>query len=438
MSRFNTLFDWLSWMENFHPVEIDLGLARVYKVARSLGLIEPPNATSHEFSGQLVLSGATVFTVAGTNGKGTCTATITALLAKKFSVGTYTSPHFHHYAERICINGQPVDDALICDAFAAIDQARADTSLSYFEFGTLAALWIFVQQQVDYVVLEVGLGGRLDAVNIVDTDIAVITSIDIDHQEWLGNDRNTIAKEKLGIARVGKPLIIAEALLTPALKQAAECYPSRVINRDFVIRQLPAQNAVLIYGSQEVPLSNTGLHPHSVSAALVALGQMDLLPDDKTLNDCLERLSVVGRCEHMEVNGIALILDVAHNPAAVRALNTYLQQSPCAGQTLFVMAIMADKDYEQVIGLLSDEASQWFVGDLKHNSRALSADVLAKALLEKQQIVRVYAAIEQAFDNALTQAKPHDRIVVLGSFFTVAAIKDAIESRETDLIGRKV
>ena len=430
MSRFNTLTDWLAWMETLHPVEIDLGLTRVYNVARKLELIDPPTAISHSLSGRLSLAGASVFTVAGTNGKGTCTATLSALLSNQSSVGTYTSPHFHHYAERICINGKPVDDELICAAFTAIDQARGDISLSYFEFGTLAALWVFVQQQVECVVLEVGLGGRLDAVNIVDTDIAIITSIDIDHQQWLGNDRDTIAKEKLGIARNTKPLIIAETDLTPALKQAAERYDCQLINRDFFVQTSADQQTVLSHQDRNIPLPSTGLHPNSVSAALVALAKTNRLDDDKTLRESLASLSVTGRCEQLALNGVDVILDVAHNPAAVKALNTFLAASPIAGQTWFVMAIMSDKDYEQVIDLLANKNASWLVGELKDNARALPSAKLAEALKQKQQQVMCFDGIVDAFDHALTQAKHHDRIVALGSFYTVAAIKDAIKSRE--------
>ena len=427
MSRFNSLADWLCWMENLHPVEIDLGLTRVYQVARKLGVIKSPGHISSELSGAFALPNTVVFTVAGTNGKGTCSATLTAcLVAQGLRTGTYTSPHFHHYAERICIDGNPVDDSLICDAFAAIDQARDNISLSYFEFGTLAALWVFVQQKVDYAVLEVGLGGRLDAVNIVDTDVAIVTSIDIDHQAWLGDDRDTIAKEKLGICRKGRPLVITEASLTPALEQAARDYPSQLIDRDFWIETSQHNHAILIKGENQIALNVKGLHLHSVCAALVALAEKNCLPDSKTLNQCLAHLSVSGRCEHIVFNNIELIFDVAHNSAAVMALQQHLQNTPCDGQTLAVMAIMADKDYSAVIDILGIEVNCWFVGDLSGNTRALKAEVLAQQLEDKKQQFVHQEHIEQAFDKALFQAQPHDRIVMLGSFFTVAAIKEHI------------
>lgn len=434
MSRFTALDDWLGWMETLHPVEIDLGLERVYQVARELNLIEPPSHISHECSGALssissTTKSTTVFTVAGTNGKGTCTATLTTCLcAAGYTVGTYTSPHFNHYAERICINGEPVEDALICEAFAAIDAARQTISLSYFEFGTLAALWIFVQQQVSYVVLEVGLGGRLDAVNIVDTDVAIVTSIDMDHQDWLGNDRDSIAKEKLGIARKDKPLIITEQSLTPALTHAAENYPSRVINRDFFVRQSAQALATLEYEAKSISLNTKGLHPNSVSAALIALASQGLLSDAEKLMPCLNDLSIAGRCEPDTFNGTDLIFDVAHNPAAVKSLKQHLDTMPCAGKNIYVMAIMADKDFPEVIRHLKDDQCCWFVGDLNDNSRALPATQLASELTAQQQLVSVFDNIEQAFNAATTHCKAHDRIVVLGSFFTVSAVKNYIAS----------
>ena len=194
--RFSTLDAWLSWLEQCHPSEIDLGLSRIGQVYQRLAAF--PSASTK------------VITVAGTNGKGTCVNSLSFLLKQTgAAVGAYTSPHLLHYNERVQINGQPVSDDQLCEAFAAIDAARGDISLTYFEFGTLAAFYLFAQAQLDYWVLEVGLGGRLDAVNILDADIAVITSIALDHEAWLGNDLMQIGLEKAGIMRDGKPVIVA-------------------------------------------------------------------------------------------------------------------------------------------------------------------------------------------------------------------------------------
>jgi dihydrofolate synthase/folylpolyglutamate synthase len=197
MPRFNTLTDWLTWQETLHPRKIDLGLERVASVAERLQLLHP------DF---------TIVTVAGTNGKGSSVAMLEAiLLAAGYQTGAYTSPHLQRYNERIRIGGQEIDDASLCSAFAAVDEARGTVSLSYFEFGTLAALLLFNQASLDVAILEVGLGGRLDAVNILDSDVALITAIDIDHRAWLGNDRETIGREKAGILRTACPAICSDA-----------------------------------------------------------------------------------------------------------------------------------------------------------------------------------------------------------------------------------
>ncbi|MBT8117138.1 MAG: bifunctional folylpolyglutamate synthase/dihydrofolate synthase, partial [Gammaproteobacteria bacterium] len=207
MARFDNLDDWLRWQESLHPDPVDLGLERVGAVARRLDLLSPP---------------ATVISVAGTNGKGSSVAMLDAIYrAAGYRTATYTSPHLLVYNERICLDGRPVDDVRLCDAFARIDGARGDISLTYFEFGTLAALDIFSTEKPDVILLEVGMGGRLDAVNIIDADAALVTSIDIDHSEWLGEDRETIAREKAGIFRHGRPAVCADPDPPLSLRQSA-------------------------------------------------------------------------------------------------------------------------------------------------------------------------------------------------------------------------
>ncbi len=219
--RFTTLADWLAWQETLHPNVIDLGLERVASVASRMGLGRPAN---------------TVITVAGTNGKGSCVALLESILdAAGYRVGVYSSPHLLRYNERVRVCGQEVDDAALCAAFERIDQARGATSLTYFEFGTLAALEIFAQADLDVAVLEVGLGGRLDAVNIVDADVALITSIDIDHVEWLGPDRESIGREKAGILRPAMPAVYGEADPPRSVLAQAESLaaPLHCLERDY-------------------------------------------------------------------------------------------------------------------------------------------------------------------------------------------------------------
>lgn len=452
MPRFSLLSDWLAWLETLHPQAIDLGLSRIHQVANKLNLLRAPSSISHEHSAALAVEAGRVFTVAGTNGKGSCVATIEqTLIAQHYKVGSYTSPHLHHYCERIRIDGKPVDDSLVCDAFAAIDEARGDISLTYFEFGTLAALWIFVQQQIPYIVLEVGLGGRLDAVNIVDADIAIVTSIAVDHEEWLGSDREVIAVEKLGVTRKGRPTVIAEQDLTKSLldfiqaQQAEDLVESSVddgivavINQHFMARLLGDkqwrwQRDLLANNDAEaITLPLPTLPLDSVVAGLQALHMSQLLPDSVEscsllLNTILSKLHLNGRYQACEYQNRKVVFDVAHNPAAAQVLRNRLQLDKSSAHPnatiLAVFAVMDDKDILAIIDVLSDQVDQWFVGELVTNQRAASLSTLNNALKKANQPCRTFDTVEQAFDKAVSESSEHDRIVVFGSFFTVAAIQ---------------
>lgn len=410
-------------MESLHVKEIDLGLSRIYLVADRLDLINTPSDISLSHSGGFARENTTVVTVAGTNGKGSCIAVLQAcLLDQGLSVGSYTSPHLHEYNERIVIDGKPVSDSQLCQAFEAIDQAREEISLTYFEFGTLAALWLFKQARVAFILLEVGLGGRLDAVNIVDADIAVITSIDIDHQEWLGNDRETISREKLGITRPERPLVIAEANMTPSLIKASEQMPSYLIERDFSCK---ASKASLFFnmGDQTCPLPDLTLPLPSVSAALCVLSLINLLPQQSSLTRIFNSLSLPGRFQQFDIEGKAVVFDVAHNMAAIVRLTELLQDRPVSGRNLGIMAVMSDKDYAEMLGTISTEIDQWYVGDLLSVPRALPA----KELAQRMDNAKLFASIEEAFASALDDASSDDRVVVFGSFYTVSAIQHYLE-----------
>ena len=421
MARFHNLNDWLTWQENLHSTEIDMGLERVYQVALKLDLIRSPSAISHDYSGELC-SKQTVITVAGTNGKGSCIATLEQMLvAQHYQVGSYTSPHLQHYCERICINGLPVSEGKVCDAFAAIDQARGNISLTYFEFGTLAALWVFAQAKLDYVLLEVGLGGRLDAVNIVDTDVAVITSIDIDHQDWLGDNRDIISAEKLGIARATRPLIIAETALTPHLQMAIETYSAHVVGQRYSYRPIDRHSWYFVIGDRQLKLVMPSLALPSVAAALYVLTLLDKVPENP--DRLMSKLSMSGRFECVLINNISVIYDVAHNPAAALLLSKRLHESPIQGKTIAVVAMMRDKDIEAVIACLAGAIEQWYIGGLTQTARAATVAELIPVLEQHQQVFTASDTIEAAFQAALTAVEPHDRIIVFGSFFTVAAVK---------------
>ncbi|MGH1486079.1 MAG: bifunctional tetrahydrofolate synthase/dihydrofolate synthase [Cellvibrionaceae bacterium] len=424
MARFYNLNDWLTWQEGLHSAEIDMGLERVYQVALNLNLINPPSVISHNYSGELC-GKQTVVTVAGTNGKGSCISTLQqSLISQEYQVGSYTSPHLHHYCERICVNGLPVSERSVCDAFEAIDQARGNISLTYFEFGTLAALWIFVQAKLDYVLLEVGLGGRLDAVNIVDTDIAIITSIDIDHQDWLGDNRDVISAEKLGIARASRPLIIAETALTPNLHLAIKTYSAHVVDQNYSYEVIDSNSWCLNIGDQQLRLAMPSLALSSVAAALYVLTLLEKIPKD--LNGLMSKLNMSGRFECASANNIPVIYDVAHNPAAALLLSKRLHNSPIEGKTMAVVAMMRDKDVEAIFTCLADDIEHWYISGLIQTARAATVDELIPVLERHNQAFTASDTIESAFQTALTVAEPHDRIVVFGSFFTVAAVQSVV------------
>ncbi|MGS2717628.1 bifunctional tetrahydrofolate synthase/dihydrofolate synthase [Eionea flava] len=439
MPRFTLLSDWLAWLETLHPKSIDLGLSRVYRVAQQLKLLNPPSSVSHAYSGSLT-SGAYTFIVAGTNGKGSCVATIESLLlAQGKEVGSYTSPHLHHYCERIKIGGEPVAESLVCEAFAAIDQARGDISLTYFEFGTLAALWIFAQRNIPYIALEVGLGGRLDAVNIVDADIAVVTSIAVDHEEWLGSDREQIAREKLGVTRANSPVVIAEQHLTDSLyefiAQHRQSSDLSVINESFSATT-DGQNLWRWQHretSYSLPLPSLPLS--SVAAAMEALVLSDLLPDIAQCRQVLSVLSLAGRYQQQCIDNRTVIFDVAHNPAASLVLAHRLSQKASndkeniVSKTFAVFSVMEDKDIVGIVNPLHRVINHWYLGGLSNNLRSAPASLVIDVLKEQTKNYYGVETIEQAFDQALSESAEHDRIVVFGSFFTVAAIQEHIRHR---------
>lgn len=412
--RFSSLAEWLGWLEQSHPKEIDLGLDRIRQVAARLDLLKPH---------------AKVVTVAGTNGKGSCvTATAGLLHAAGFSVGVYTSPHLLHYAERIQINGQPVADHLICTAFEAIANAAAEISLTYFEYGTLAALVIFKQHNVDYMVLEVGLGGRLDAVNIIEADVAVITSIAIDHQDWLGDNREVIGREKAGILREQQVFVCADhnppqSILDLAVQLKTKAH---FIDREFSFSQHGknwqwqgrANNGELV----QLPEIRT---PHlplpSMAAALQVIYLLGIDLTAASIEHTLLNLTLAGRFQKIVYQAREFILDVAHNPAATEYFSKRLIAESVAGRTFALVAMMSDKDRIASLANLVGLVDEWFLLDLVNIPRAASTQALTENLLSLDARVKQSGDIESLMNSILAQAEPQDRILVFGSFFTVAA-----------------
>lgn len=397
------------WIESCHPDEIELGLERVAVVAKQLGC---------DFSSMKVI------TVAGTNGKGSCVAALSAILQSAgYRSGCYTSPHFIHYNERIQLEGQDIDDQSLVDSFARIDQARGDTQLTYFEYGTLAALDILSRAQLDVVILEVGLGGRLDAVNIIDADVAIVTSIAIDHEAWLGSDRETIGFEKAGIFRADKAAICGDPHPPRSIEAHAQSCGAVFYQRgrDF---DLHKRGDALLWSTtdKQFALPELSLPSDSVAVAIQALQLLDLAIAEDAYQ-VLAKVVLSGRFQQAQAEGKVVILDVAHNPAAAGLLAENLAGQPCSGRTLALTAVMADKDIAGLIEPLRTHVDAWFVANLKNNPRALPAEKFSDALIDQGvSMVSVSKNIRQAYRRALSMMAPDDRLLVFGSFFTVAEV----------------
>ncbi len=419
--RFSSLDDWLKWQEGLHPAEIELGLERVNRVFRQL---HPTRAA------------IPVITVAGTNGKGSSIAMLEAIYqAAGYRTGVYTSPHILKYNERIRLNGENVDDEAICHAFEHIDQARqafdAEISLTYFEFGTLAALDIFYRQQPDIILLEVGLGGRLDAVNIVDADIALITSIGIDHADWLGNDCESIGREKAGIMRPGKTAIFSGSDIPVSIeKHAAElAAPLLLRGRDFDFslsadgQSWQWQHGEQLRAALPVPALR-GLHQlENASGVLTAIDSLaDRLPvNQRQIRAGLLSVELPGRyqLQQQDSTQAALIFDVAHNPDSIAALAQMLESHSCQGKTCAILGMMQDKDHAAALRPMMPLVDQWLLCDLPL-ARAMPAKKLATIVQALSgTAVTIYPEPAAAIGAIKSELKAEDRLVIFGSFVTV-------------------
>ncbi len=421
--RFDTLAEWLTWQEKLHPSEIDLGLERIAKVYKQL----TSGVLHHK-----------VITVAGTNGKGSSVAMLDAILRSAgYRVANYTSPHLLRYNERIVINGEEVDDPILCQAFERVDQARGDNTLSYFEFSTLAALDIFNRTELDVVILEVGLGGRLDAVNIVDPDVALITNIGIDHQDWLGDNLESIGFEKAGIMRSSHPAIFAadeppKSLLKHAQQIGTSLY---CFNRDYTLQVSDVswswQYDAVRRDALPVPAMRGGYQLQNAAGVLMALEMIkDHLPvSQKDVRNGLLQAQVAGRFQII-TQPVRQILDVGHNPHAVVQLKNNLQLMECLGRTRAVFAMMADKDIKEVISIIRSQIDDWYIGDLAQ-PRAASKEHLVE-LLTEQGVDNISSAdsVAEAYQQALVDAGPADQVLVFGSFFTISAVMKEMGSQE--------
>lgn len=414
MSRYKSLQEWLKWQEGLNPRIIDLGLERSEGVYRRLNPDnwQPPTIT-----------------VAGTNGKGSCIAFLEAIYqAQGYKVGAYTSPHIVHYNERIKIDGRAVGDEVICAAFERIDAVRGDQPLSYFEFGTLAALDLFRRAAVDVQLLEVGLGGRLDAVNIVDADVAIVTSICIDHVDWLGETREAIGREKAGIFRRGIPAIIGD--INPPhtlLDVAAERHtPLYLIGKDFTFTKTSGSWSWHSGGRSLAGLPRPalqGAHQYrNASAVITAVMQLqrNLTVSDESIRLGLAEVRLAGRFQYI-AGEIPVLLDVGHNPQAVKTLLDYLLENFPHVTVHAVFAMMQDKDIGGVIKIIHPVIDKWFIAPLK-TARAASESSIRQCLTDNHidQIFGGFANFSETFAAARQHTKRGEMLVVFGSFFLVS------------------
>lgn len=420
----SSLDTWLDWLLHIHTQEIDLGLERIRVVAERLGLLQPESF---------------VITVAGTNGKGSTVAMLhSTFLAAGYKVGSYTSPHIHQFNERIKIGNRLASDQEIIDAFCAIDDAREDITLTFFEFGTLAGLYLFAQEKLNFVILEVGLGGRLDAVNIIDANAAIITAIDVDHIDWLGDDRGQIALEKAGVLRKEQLAICSDPTVPETLKKYAKTLGTKIdyLASDFTystpqggccdaVWQLEYHNDSLLLPLPALKGDFQVQNASGVVALMLKMKAEGLV--DLAMSDIEKGLLLAvnpGRLQWVNVNDQAkqVLFDVAHNPQSAGVLADYLSANELSNLPC-VFSVLADKDASEMIQVLKPHVSVWLIFTLS-NPRAQKSENIENLLLNcgvaADRIVVLpdsLSAVKQLLDSA------QEIVLCCGSFFTVAEVQ---------------
>lgn len=404
-----TLDAWLARLQEQHPQAIELGLERVREVATRMGLGSPAKQ---------------VITAGGTNGKGSTVAFIESIArAGGWKVGTYTSPHLLRYNERVRIDGVDATDDELVAAFNAVEAARGEVSLTYFEAGTLAALWLFERAVLDLAVLEVGLGGRLDAVNIVDADCAVITTVDLDHQDWLGDDIEAIGFEKAGIARAWKPLVLGDddppaSVLRHAYAIGASSW--RIAN-DFFAEPIDATRwrwrEVGFEMELPMPALAAPVQLRNAACAIAALRAIGFEADVAAFARGLADARIDARLQRFDANRVEVIVDVGHNPQAARALAAALAATPTSGRTLSVYAALSDKDASGVAEALAAIVDGWYLaGSLDAGSRGIAVEALRQRLPAELAVFAAATDVDGAIHRAMADAQAGDRLLVFGGF----------------------
>lgn len=413
-----TLTDWLCYIEQKHPQhQIELGLARVQKIAQRADL--------HLLPGKKIL-------IAGTNGKGTTARTLEQLCrVQGLSVGVYSSPHLLQFNERLRIDDIDVSDSLWCEAFSFIEQLRGDIELTYFEFTTLASFYLLKQQQPDICLIEVGLGGRLDATNIIEPDLSILTTVDLDHQDYLGPDRESIGREKAGVFRTGKPAVIGETDIPQSVLKYSQDIAAKplCINKDY--QYSVTQTSFSWRGVQNrfdaLPLTSVPLQ--NIATALTALEALAVLPSQQQAAKVLAELSLPGRMQWLSKTP-GILLDVAHNPQSAGYLAAQLQFiKERYDRVHLLVGMLKDKDIQQSLAPFHQLADQWHLVDLP-GARGAQASMLV-AQLPAQSSSCCYADLESGYQKALSSMQPNDLLVIFGSFVTVSSVL-ALQ-KETDV-----
>ena len=414
MRKFNTVDKWLDWQQTVHPLNIDFKLERILSVYKKLNISKIANK---------------IITVAGTNGKGSTVSFLESVLnEKKYHVGTFTSPHILRYNERIKINGIEIDDESLLETFEMIDEARGDTTLTYFEFATLSAFYLFSKSNLDVAVLEVGLGGRLDATNIVDSDISIITSIGIDHTEFLGNTIDSIALEKAGVMRPFKTCIYAQENPPAALLKYAKNKSVNLLihNNDYRVN-LGSSNWSLKSkhnSINEIPnLKMIGDYQYNYAAAsLLALDALlpECLEDHDVIKKALSETEISGRFQYLSKSP-DIILDVAHNEDAAKSLSDNIKKIGYE-KIIVVLGVLADKDVYSIVEPFSSLVDHWYIGTI-NSERGMNSDEIKfriNSIYKNKLSIGTYASVTSAFNAAKYDQMKDSLLLVYGSFYTVS------------------